>query len=82
MRMADTPEKSRADGALLEGLYDRIEAVTTAMSKSVDKFHDGAVGLAVMHASNDMLRRGTQLQKEINALLEKHIHELQGGKVS
>lgn len=77
-----TPEKARADGVLLEALYDQIWAVTKAMSDATDRFSDGAVGLAVMNASNDMLRRGTQLQKEINALLEKHMHELEGGKVS
>ena len=82
MRMADTPEKSRADASLLDGLYDQIWAVTKAMSDATDEFNDGAVGLAVARASNDMLRRGTELQKEINAILEKHMHVLQGGMMS
>ena len=77
-----TIEQSKSDGEIVDQVWLLIDALNAEINKLVPKIHDQAVGIVIQRASTDFLRRGSQMMKEVDAVLERHMLDMTGGRLN
>ena len=77
-----TVEQSKRDGEIVDHIWCLIDKLNAEINDLVPKIADDAVGIVIQRASTDILKRGSEMMKHVDAVLERHMHELLGGKIS